>query len=60
MYVSICQSISSNVKSLLIVVNWLALIGAIYSLISSFFTLNHIFVPAYEQAFLKYSNQLFV
>ena len=60
MYVSICQSISSNVKSLLILVNWLALIGAIYSLISSFFALNRIFVPTYEQAFLKYSNQLFV
>ena len=34
-------------------VNLLALVGAIYSQITTFFALNHIFFPAKEQATLK-------
>ena len=34
-------------------VNLLALVGAIYSRITTFFALNHIFFPANEQATLK-------
>ena len=39
--------------SLLVPVIWLALIGAIYSWIVSFFALTHIFFPASEEASLK-------
>ena len=40
-------------KSLVVPVIWLALIDAIYSQITSFFALNHIFFPANEVATLK-------
>ena len=40
-------------KSLVVPVIWLALIGAIYSWIAPFFALNLIFFPANEQAPLK-------
>ena len=40
-------------KSLLVPVNWLALIGAIYSWLVPFFALTHIFFPASEEASLK-------
>ena len=37
---------------------WLALIGALYFQIALFFTLNHMFFPANEKAFLKHNHQL--
>ena len=45
--------ITPILKSLVVPVIWLALIGAIYSWIKPFFALNHIFFPANEQATLK-------
>ena len=45
--------ITPILKSLVVPVIWLALIGAIYSWITPFFALNHIFFPANEQATLK-------
>ena len=45
--------ITPILKSLLVPVIWLALIGAIYSWIAPFFALNHIFFPASEEASLK-------
>ena len=45
--------ITPTLKSLLVPVIWLALIGAIYSWIAPFFALNHIFFPASEEASLK-------
>ena len=44
---------STPMKPLLVPVIWLALIGAIYSWIVSFFALTHIFFPASEEASLK-------
>ena len=40
-------------KSLMVFVIWLALIGVIYSWIAPFFVLNHIFSPSNEEASLK-------
>ena len=40
-------------KSLVVLVIWLAVIGAIYSRIAPFFALNRIFFPANEEATLK-------
>ena len=40
-------------KSLVVSVLWLALIGAIYSRVAPFFALNCIFFPANEEATLK-------
>ena len=40
-------------KSLVVPVIWLALIGAIYSWIASFFALNRIIFPANEEATLN-------
>ena len=37
---------------------WLALIGALYFQIAQFFTLNRMFFPANEKAFLKHNHQL--
>ena len=45
--------ITPILKSLVVPVIWLALIGAIYSWITLFFVLNHIFFPANEEATLK-------
>ena len=45
--------ITPILKSLVVPVIWLALIGAIYSWITPFFVLNHIFFPANEEATLK-------
>ena len=45
--------ITPILKSLVVPVIWLALIGAIYSRIAPFFALNHIFLPANKQATLK-------
>ena len=45
--------ITPILKSLVVPAIWLALIGAIYSWITPFFALNHIFFPANEQATLK-------
>ena len=45
--------ITSIFKSLVVLVIWLALIGAIYSRIAPFFALNCIFFPANEVATLK-------
>ena len=45
--------ITSILKSLVVPVIWLALIGAIYSRIAPFFALNRIFFPANEEATLK-------
>ena len=45
--------ITPILKSLIVLVIWLALIGAIYSRIAPFFVLNHIFFPANEEASLK-------
>ena len=45
--------ITPILKSLVVPVIWLALISAIYSWITPFITLNHIFFPANEQATLK-------
>ena len=45
--------ITPILKSLVVPVIWLALIGAIYSWITPFIALNHIFFPANEQATLK-------
>ena len=59
LYVQICHVtkcfpiISPILKSLVVPVIWLALIGAIYSRIAPFFALNHIFFPANELATLK-------
>ena len=46
------EIITPILKSLVVPVIWLALIGAIYSWITPFFALNHIFFPANEQATL--------
>ena len=45
--------ITPILKSLVVPVIWLALIGAIYSRIALFFALNRIFFPANEEATLK-------
>ena len=45
--------ITSILKSLVVPVIWLALIGAIYSRIAPFFALNRIFFPANEEVTLK-------
>ena len=45
--------ITSILKSLVVPVIWLALIGAIYSRIAPFFALNRIFFPVEEEATLK-------
>ena len=45
--------ITPILKSLVVPAIWLALIGAIYSRISSFFALNRIFFLANEEATLK-------
>ena len=45
--------ITPILKSLVVPVIWLALIGAIYSWITPIFVLNHIFFPANEEATLK-------
>ena len=45
--------ITPNLKSLVVPVIWLALIGAIYSRIAPFFALNRIIFPANEEATLK-------
>ena len=45
--------ITSILKSLVVLVIWLALIGAIYSQIAPFFALNRIFFPANEEVTLK-------
>ena len=45
--------ITPILRSLVVPVIWLALIGAIYSWIKPCFALNHIFFPANEQATLK-------
>ena len=45
--------ITSILKSLVVPVIWLALIGAIYSRIAPFFTLNRIFFPANEKVTLN-------
>ena len=45
--------ITLTLKSLVVSVIWLALIGAIYSRIAPFFALNCIFFPANEEATLK-------
>ena len=47
------EIITPILKSLVVSVIWLALIGAIYSWITPFFALNLIFFPANEQAPLK-------
>ena len=47
------EIITPILKSLVVPVIWLALIGAIYSWIAPFFALNLIFFPANEQATLK-------
>ena len=45
--------ITPILKSLVVPVIWLALIGAIYSRIAPFFALNRIFFPVEEEATLK-------
>ena len=45
--------ITPILKSLVVPVIWLVLIGAIYSQIAPFFALNCIFFPANEEATLK-------
>ena len=45
--------ITPILKSLVVPVIWLALIGAIYSRVASFFALNRIIFPANEEATLK-------
>ena len=45
-------------KSLVVPVICLALIGVIYSWIAPFFVFNHIFFPANEEATLKTNKQL--
>ena len=47
------EFITPILKSLVVPIIWLALIGVIYSLIALFFALNRIFFPANEQATLK-------
>ena len=47
------EIITPILKSLVVPVIWLALIGAIYSRIAPFFALNRIFFPANEEATLK-------
>ena len=47
------EIITPILKSLVVPVIWLALIGAMYSWIAPFFALNLIFFPANEQATLK-------
>ena len=49
----ILRFITPILKSLVVLVIWLALIGAIYSRIAPFFALNRIFFPANEEATLK-------
>ena len=50
---AITPFIKSILKSLVILANWLALIGAIYSHIALFFSLNRIFFPANENKTVK-------
>ena len=50
---AISPFITPNLKSLVVPVIWLALIGAIYSRIAPFFALNRIIFPANEEATLK-------
>ena len=45
--------ITPILKSLLVLVIWLALISAIYSWLAPSFALTHIFFPASEEASLK-------
>ena len=45
--------ITPILKSLVVPVIWLALIGAIYSRVASFFALNRIIFPANEEATVK-------
>ena len=49
----ILSFITPILKSLVVLVIWLAVIGAIYSRIAPFFALNRIFFPANEEATLK-------
>ena len=49
--------ITPILKSLVVPVIWLALIGAIYARIAPFLVLNHIFFPANEKATLKQNIQ---
>ena len=49
--------ITPILKSLVAPVIWLALIGAIYSQITSFFALNCTFFAANKEATLKTNNQ---
>ena len=50
---TIWSFITPILKSLVVPVIWLALIGAIYSWIASFFALNRIIFPANEEATLN-------
>ena len=49
--------ITPILKSLVVPVIWLVLIGAIYSRIAPFFALNRIIFPGNEEATLKKNNQ---
>ena len=49
----ITDFITPILKSLVVPVIWLALIGAIYLQIAPFFAFNHIFSPANEEVTLK-------
>ena len=49
--------ITPILKSLVVPVIWLALIGAIYSRIAPFFALNRIIFPGNEEATLEKNNQ---
>ena len=49
----VCLFVTPILKSLVVPVIWLALIGAIHSRIAPFFALNRIFSPANEGATLK-------
>ena len=49
----ITDFITPILKSLVVPVIWLALIGAIYLQITPFFAFNHIFSPANEEVTLK-------
>ena len=51
--ITISIFITSILKSMVVPVIWLALIGAIYSRIAPFFALNRIFFPANEEVTLK-------
>ena len=50
--------ITPILKSLVVPVIWLALIGVIYSWIAPFFVFNNIFFSANEEATLKTNKQL--